>query len=74
MNEKNRFSLGKKMYIFVVAAILVATFGATIISYFINVSQIDAYFKTLTIDNARNFATMVDADFMKELRLCACLR
>ena len=39
--------------------------------YIINVGQIDRFFKQQTISNARNFASFVDVDFMKELRAVA---
>ncbi len=65
--KENRFSIGKKMYLFIGAAVFLATFGMTLVAYFINSSRIDSYFKNLTITSARNFASFIDVDFFKEL-------
>ena len=68
--EKNKkyFSIGKKMYIFVIVTVLAVAFGTSAIAFRAEADQIDRYYKQNTADNARNFATMVDGDFLKELR------
>lgn len=69
MGAKRRyFSIGKKMYIFVVITVLAVAFGTSAIAFQTEANQIDRYYKQNTADNARNFATMVDGDFLKELR------
>ncbi|MBO6108139.1 MAG: SpoIIE family protein phosphatase [Eubacterium sp.] len=65
--KKHRFSVGIKMYLFVVLTVLTVALGASLISYNINVNQIDDYFKGLTLSSARTFATFLDVDFFKEL-------
>ena len=67
-NTGRKFSLGSKITIFVILTILLSVSGVCILSFIINVNQIDTYFKRLTINNARNFASFVDPDFLKELK------
>lgn len=59
------------MYIFVAITLLVAAFGISAISFFAEADQIDRYYKQNTADNARNFASMVDGDYLKKLRNAA---
>ena len=69
MNKKRgRFSIGIKIYLFVTLTVIVVSFASLLISYNVNVNQIDSYFKNLTLESARNFASFVDADFLRELR------
>ena len=69
--EKKRFSIRLKMYIFVIITILSVAIGTSTITYKTGADQIDRYFKQNTADNARNFASMVDGDFLRELRSAA---
>jgi sensor histidine kinase regulating citrate/malate metabolism len=69
--KKRRFTIEKKMYLFIFAMIFFAVASVCLFSYIINVSQIDGYFKQLTLDNAQNVASLIDADFYKELRTIA---
>ena len=69
--EKKRFSIRFKMYIFVIITILSVAIGTSTITYNTGAHQIDRYFKQNTADNARNFASMVDGDFLRELRSAA---
>ena len=64
---KGKFSLGKKIYLFVALAVFISAFGVALMSFAINANQIDNYFKRLSLNTAANFATMVDADFLDEL-------
>ncbi len=66
--RKKGLTIGRKMYIFVILTVLVVASGITILAYFINVQQIDTYFKRLAKNSARNFATMVDGDYLAKLR------
>ena len=70
-SSDNKFSIGYKMYLFVIFTVLIAAFGVVALSYAINVDQIDTYFKRLTINNAQNAATLIDIDYMRELRAVA---
>ncbi len=69
--ENKRSSLGRKMYLFIGAAVFLAAFGMAIIAYWINTSQIDRHSKNLAITSARNFASFVDAGFFKKLKAVA---
>ena len=69
--KKRRFTLDKKMYLYLFTMILFTVASVCLFSYVINVSQIDGYFKQLTLDNAQNVASLIDADFYKELRTIA---
>ena len=66
--EGKRFSIRKKMYIFVIITVLAVAFGTSAIAFTTEADQIDRYYKQNTADNARNFASMVDGDFLAELR------
>ena len=55
------------MYLFVILTVLTAAFGVAMISYFVNVGQIDTYFKRLAYNTAENFASLVDADFLNKV-------
>ncbi|MCR5701878.1 MAG: diguanylate cyclase [Lachnospiraceae bacterium] len=65
--NKKRFSIGEKMYLFVILTVFAAAFGAAMITYLINVGKIDRYFKSLAMDSATNFSAFVDGDFLTEL-------
>ncbi|MCR5717416.1 MAG: diguanylate cyclase [Oscillospiraceae bacterium] len=67
-NKQNRFSVGKKMYLFIILTLLIASFGTAVISYRLSADQIDSYYKSITIDSARNFASLLDADYLRLLR------
>jgi len=65
---KTRFSLGNKMYIFVTAVVLFAAFGVAMLSYFINAGQMERFYKRITLDSAKNYVTLTDADYLKRLK------
>ncbi|MBQ3841410.1 MAG: GGDEF domain-containing protein [Ruminiclostridium sp.] len=69
--EKRRVSVGVKMHLFIIITVLAAVLGTSAICYFINVDQIDRYFKNLAYHSAENFAAFVDAEYLSELRECA---
>ena len=66
--NKKKFSIKKKMYIFVIITVLAMALGISIIAFLTGADQIDRYYKQNTADNARNFASMVDGDYLKKLR------
>ena len=69
MNDsKRRFPIGKKMYVFIVLTILFTVVSVCALSYVINASQINGYYKTLTSNSAKNVASLVDVGFLKQLR------
>ncbi len=65
---KKHFSIRTKMYIFVALIVLSVAIGTSAIAFTTSADQIDRYYKQNTADNARNFASMVDGDFLAELR------
>jgi diguanylate cyclase (GGDEF)-like protein len=71
--EKGRrfFSVKLKIYIFVATTVLVVALGTSLIAYLISANRIDAYYRQNTSDNARNVASMVDGDFLAELKVVA---
>ena len=69
--NRRRFSIGKKIYLFVILTVVAVAAGTAALSYFINAGQIDRYFRRLAINSAENFASLVDADFMSRLRVAA---
>ncbi|MCR5045162.1 MAG: GGDEF domain-containing protein [Treponema sp.] len=68
MVPKNKFTVGKKIYLFVGLTVFLAVFGAAMISYRINASQIDDYFKNLSLYSARNFSKFIDAEYLFKLK------
>ena len=66
--KKKRFSIGKKMYLFVGITVFLATFGMAFLAFSISSGQIDRYFKNLAFASARNFSTFVDVEYFKKLR------
>ena len=66
--DRLRISIGRKMIIFTIVTILVASFGTALISYYVSANIIDNYYKSLTMDCAENFATFMDPEYLMELR------
>ena len=66
--NKRYFSIRKKLYLFIIITVLAVALGTSAIAFKAEADQIDRYYKQNTADNARNFATMVDGDFLRELR------
>lgn len=69
--KKSRFSIGAKMYIFVVLTIIAVAVGTAAIAYNLSADQIDRYYKNVSADNAQNFSTLVDPEYLMKLRLAA---
>lgn len=61
-------SIKTKTYLFVIVVVLAVAMGVAAISYRINARQIDAYYKQVASDTARNFASVVDAEYVAKLR------
>ena len=64
----HRMSLRHKMFILNTISILMVTLGTAILSYNISAKSIDNYYKNLTMDCVENFATMVDPEYLMDLR------
>lgn len=69
--KQRRVSLRIKLPVFLVLTVLIAAFGTAAIAFITSVNQINNYYKQCAADNARNFASLVDADFLLELRSAA---
>ena len=67
-NAKKTISLRSKIFIFLLITVFAVAFGTSAIAFTAGADQIDRYYKQNTADNARNFASLVDAEYMKELR------
>ena len=68
---KKMFSVKWKMYIFITITVLVVALGTAAIAFSTSVAQIDRYYKQSASDNARNFASMVDGDYLAKLKEAA---
>ena len=70
-HQERRFSIGKKMYVFVLGVVVVTIAGIWFLSYRLTSNQIDRYYKRLTINSAENYASFADRDYIRELRAAA---
>ena len=66
--KRKRVSIKTKIYIFLVVVVLVVAGGTSVIAFLTGADQIDRYYKQNTADNANNFASMVDGDYLAQLR------
>lgn len=67
-DKKSFFSIKTKIYIFVFIIILSMAAATSALAFCTSVNQIDRYYKRCATDNARNFSTMVDGDYLARLR------
>ncbi len=65
---KKIFSIRFKMYIFAAVTVLVVALGIAAIAFVTSVNRIDSFYRQCTSDNARNFASMVDGDYLADLK------
>ncbi len=63
-----RISLGKKMIMFTIITMFLASLGTALISYKISANIIDNYYKSLCLDCAENFATFMNPADLMEIR------
>ncbi|MCR4606063.1 MAG: diguanylate cyclase [Eubacterium sp.] len=69
MKKKKRlFSVKKKMNLFVILTVFVVALGSSAIAFGTSVYQIDSYYRQIASDNAKNFASMVDGDFLGKFK------
>ena len=69
--KKRKLSFGTRMYIFVIATVLFAAIGVCGISYIINATQVDIYYKRLTTSSAQHFASHANVEYLRKLRSVA---
>jgi diguanylate cyclase (GGDEF)-like protein len=66
--EKERsFSIKSKMYIFIILTVFIVAFSVAFLAFRMSANKIDEYYKQSSIENARNFATMVDVNYLEKL-------
>ena len=65
---KKRVTIGRKLYLFIMATISIAVASACLLYYNIGVTQIDGYYKRLTMGVAKSVTVTMDGEFLKELR------
>ncbi len=68
---RKRFSVKKKMYIFVAFTIIVSALGTAAIAFVTSANRIDSYYKQAASDNAKNMSSFVDGDYLAKLRAAA---
>ncbi|MCR4990490.1 MAG: hypothetical protein K6A38_06490 [Lachnospiraceae bacterium] len=68
MEKRKGLSIGNKIYHFVGMTVFLAAVVVAVISYLISANRIDDYFKSLSLDTARNNASLVDAGYLRELK------
>lgn len=61
-------SIKYRLYLFLILTILLIASITIVFSYISNSNQIDSYYKRTTTDNAKNFASLIDVDFIQELK------
>ena len=64
------FSIRRKTNLLVIFTILVVAFGTSAIAFGTSIKQIDSYYKQSARDNAKNFASFLDAEYLQKLRVC----
>ena len=65
---KSRFTIEKKMYIFVAAVVLFAALGVATLSYMISSTQMERFDKRITRDSAKNYVSLTDVEYLKRLK------
>ena len=65
---KSRFTIEKKMYIFVAAVVLFAALGVAALSYMISSTQMERFDKRITRDSAKNYVSLTDVEYLKRLK------
>ena len=61
-------SIKYRLYLFLILTILLIASITIVFSYISNSNQIDSYYKRTTTDNAKNFASLIDVNFIQELK------
>lgn len=70
-DDKKRFSIKIKMYIFVTLMVFAVAVGTAMIAFITSTNRIDAYYKQCASDNAKNVASFMDGDYLAELKAVA---
>ena len=67
-NKKGFFSVKVKIFMFVFLIILAIAVSTSAVTFYSSVDRINEYYKRCAYDNARNFASMLDGDYLAKLR------
>ena len=67
-NKKSFFSVKVKIFMFVFLIILAIAVSTSAVTFYSSADRINEYYKRCTYDNARNFASMLDGDYLAKLR------
>ena len=68
MNKHKRSSIKLYVYVCIIGLALFVALGTMLISYRITTKQIDKHYGIIATDNAKNFASYLDGDFIGDLR------
>ena len=68
----NKSSIRHRVYIFIIAILAIVAFGTLAITYRISTNQMDRFYKQSVLDNSRNFASLVDGDYLMKLKNTIC--
>ena len=68
MNKHKRSSIKLYVYVCIIGLALFVALGTMLISYRITTRQIDKHYGIIATDNAKNFASYLDGDFIGDLR------
>ena len=66
--ENKKHSIKIRMYFFIICTILLVALCVSTIAFIISSKQIDNFYKKTTTDNACNFASTVDGDYINKLK------
>lgn len=65
---KRVHSIRMKMHLFVFLTVMPVASGTSALAFFTSAGQINTYYKRCARDHARNFVSLVDTDFLADLR------
>ena len=61
------FSIKTKMYIFITLTVFIVAFSVAFMAFRMGANKIDDFYKQSSIENARNFAEMVDVHYLERI-------
>lgn len=69
--KMRRFSISKKMNLFLILMLFTVSMGIAMLSYYFNAIQVDDFVKRLSYNSAENFSASVNPEFFADLRKLA---
>lgn len=70
-NDNRRFSIKTKMYLFVTLTVFAVAAGTSLIAFVTSANRINDHYRQRASDNAKNVASVMDGDFLAELKAVA---